>query len=277
MSTMCRSCRRSTEECTVEGSPDCWQTRHEKLTASLDELGEVLERFMRSDGSQFVGELYDAAKATDSNKLFKGVRGAIEEHQRHRNWGTRTAERIIARLWEVLRTGQTQDDGGEQPEVHGFEKELARRLVRSVTSERVHSELSPRERVEQLEQVFVGCLNTACAPGTGGAALQLEYSIRQENLALLLKLARQAVEPVEIMIHCPVCHTKHVDVGEFKTKLHHTHACQGLLEDGSLCGNVWRPAHVPTRGVDALSGFVNAGVRRRSHRIKRKARHGSKA
>ncbi len=42
----------------------------------------------------------------------------------------------------------------------------------------------------------------------------------------------------------------HVDLGEFATKPHHTHACQ-------RCGHVWRPAIVPTVGVQFLPGFKN--------------------
>jgi hypothetical protein len=57
--------------------------------------------------------------------------------------------------------------------------------------------------------------------------------------------------PVPMLIHCPMCKAKHIDVGEFATKVHHTHACQG-------CGHVWRPAIVATVGVEFLPGFKNA-------------------
>jgi hypothetical protein len=39
-------------------------------------------------------------------------------------------------------------------------------------------------------------------------------------------------------------------VGVFATKPHHTHACQH-------CGMVWRPALVPTVGVEFLPGYKN--------------------
>jgi hypothetical protein len=64
-----------------------------------------------------------------------------------------------------------------------------------------------------------------------------------------LKRAEQA-EPVPMLLHCPECRARHVDVGEFATKHHHTHACQS-------CGMVWRPAIGPTRGVQFLPGFKN--------------------
>ena len=51
-----------------------------------------------------------------------------------------------------------------------------------------------------------------------------------------------------MILHCPECRARHIDVGEFETKPHHTHACQS-------CGMVWRPAIVPTVGVQFLPGF----------------------
>jgi len=57
--------------------------------------------------------------------------------------------------------------------------------------------------------------------------------------------------PVPMVLHCPECRMRHIDVGEFVTKPHHTHACQG-------CGLVWRPAIGVTVGVRFLPGFMNA-------------------
>ncbi len=57
-------------------------------------------------------------------------------------------------------------------------------------------------------------------------------------------------EPIPMLLWCPECGTRHVDEGEFTTKSHHTHACQ-------TCGMVWRPAIVPTVGVQFLPGFKN--------------------
>jgi hypothetical protein len=54
--------------------------------------------------------------------------------------------------------------------------------------------------------------------------------------------------PVHMILHCPECGGRHIDAGEFATKPHHTHACQH-------CGFVWRPAVVPTVGVQFLPGF----------------------
>jgi hypothetical protein len=65
------------------------------------------------------------------------------------------------------------------------------------------------------------------------------------------RLAAESIaEPIPMRLHCPECGELHIDVGEFATKRHHTHACQG-------CGMVWRPAIVATVGVQFLPGFKN--------------------
>lgn len=55
-------------------------------------------------------------------------------------------------------------------------------------------------------------------------------------------------EAIPMLLWCPKCGGRHIDRGEFATKDHHTHACQ-------FCGMVWRPAVVPTRGVQFLPEF----------------------
>jgi rubredoxin len=55
---------------------------------------------------------------------------------------------------------------------------------------------------------------------------------------------------IPMLLWCPDCGERHIDKGEFATKVHHTHACQ-------TCGHVWRPAIVPTLGVQFLPGFKN--------------------
>lgn len=55
---------------------------------------------------------------------------------------------------------------------------------------------------------------------------------------------------IPMILRCPSCNARHLDVGEFATKPHHTHACQN-------CGTCWRPAVEPTTGVQFLPGFKN--------------------
>lgn len=56
-------------------------------------------------------------------------------------------------------------------------------------------------------------------------------------------------KPISMILTCPGCGDRHIDIGEFATtKVHHTHACQS-------CGMCWRPAVVATVGVQFLPGF----------------------
>lgn len=80
-----------------------------------------------------------------------------------------------------------------------------------------------------------------------------EHAYRMRSAACTLREQADAVEkPVPMRLHCPECGELHIDIGEFATKPHHTHACQE-------CGHVWRPAVVNTVGVRFLPGFKNYG------------------
>ncbi len=57
--------------------------------------------------------------------------------------------------------------------------------------------------------------------------------------------------PIPMYLTCPKCNARHVDIGEFATKVHHTHSCQS-------CGLTRRPAAVATVGVEFLPGFKDA-------------------
>ena len=59
--------------------------------------------------------------------------------------------------------------------------------------------------------------------------------------------------PIPMVLHCPECRARHIDEGDFASKPHHTHSCQG-------CGFTWRPAVVPTVGARFLPGFKNDPV-----------------
>jgi predicted RNA-binding Zn-ribbon protein involved in translation (DUF1610 family) len=76
-----------------------------------------------------------------------------------------------------------------------------------------------------------------------------------ENLKAKLGMppytALEVMGGVMMLLWCPGCGERHIDEGEFATKAHHTHACQN-------CGMCWRPAVVPTCGVQFLPGFKNA-------------------
>lgn len=59
--------------------------------------------------------------------------------------------------------------------------------------------------------------------------------------------------PVPLILHCPMCHARHVDEGAQATTPHRTHACQN-----PRCGHLWAPAVVPTVGVWTLPGCLNS-------------------
>jgi predicted RNA-binding Zn-ribbon protein involved in translation (DUF1610 family) len=61
--------------------------------------------------------------------------------------------------------------------------------------------------------------------------------------------------PIPMLLWCPECGERHIDVGVWATKAHHTHSCQG-------CGMTWRPAVVATTGVRFLPGFKNQSKER---------------
>ena len=61
-----------------------------------------------------------------------------------------------------------------------------------------------------------------------------------------------ALAPIPMLLWCPECGERHIDVDDFATRPHHTHACQS-------CGMVWRPAVIHTVGVQWLPGFKNSG------------------
>jgi hypothetical protein len=78
-------------------------------------------------------------------------------------------------------------------------------------------------------------------------------SVRRETGATVEGEApenRTPCGPIPMLLWCPACGERHIDVNEFATKVHHTHACQS-------CGMVWRPAVIATVGVQYLPGFKN--------------------
>lgn len=64
----------------------------------------------------------------------------------------------------------------------------------------------------------------------------------------------QIVEPIPMVLHCPLCGTQHVDKPEpeigWTNPPHKSHLCHG-------CGIVWRPASVPTVGVESVERGTN--------------------
>lgn len=79
------------------------------------------------------------------------------------------------------------------------------------------------------------------------AALDELEQVRRRYAELSFETNANA-NPIPMLLWCPMCHARHVDVGEFATKSHKDHSCQS-------CGLTWRPAKVPTVGVMFLPGY----------------------
>lgn len=63
-----------------------------------------------------------------------------------------------------------------------------------------------------------------------------------------LQAAIAAQGPIPMVLHCPRCHLQHIDAPDERTpdwqnQPHRSHLCHG-------CGLIWRPADVPTIGVE---------------------------
>ncbi len=79
----------------------------------------------------------------------------------------------------------------------------------------------------------------------GAHSNYMTKQLKEQEAAINLRFNCSATP---MILCCPLCGARHVDRGDFATKLHHTHACQE-------CGFVWRPALVNTVGVQFLQGF----------------------
>lgn len=56
--------------------------------------------------------------------------------------------------------------------------------------------------------------------------------------------------PVDLVLHCPACGKQHLDVGEFRTRVHRKHLCENTPDGPKTgCGHLWVPHEYATRGV----------------------------
>jgi hypothetical protein len=175
-------------------------------------------------------------------------------------------------LWQLLDDIDTLSDQIKPSELGGYQRFYQRassiaqhrhlllksdghKLMWPESNDSVERGGHPRAPVVPNDDKYrdlVECIEHA----VGGYAWMATYP---ENAALarpiseLFDRAHVATQPpVPMLLHCPMCHMRHIDEGEFATKHHHTHACQN-----PKCGHVWRPAIVPTVGVWTLPGFLN--------------------
>lgn len=125
-----------------------------------------------------------------------------------------------------------------------------------------------KQPIEILQDCIIRIAQRACRNGEDGSRewppldqLKAPHSWKNvgetyaPQVAAQLGLGTLAPEPepdpIPMLLWCPECGERHIDEGKFATKSHTTHACQH-------CGHVWRPAIVPTCGVQFLPGYKNA-------------------
>lgn len=76
---------------------------------------------------------------------------------------------------------------------------------------------------------------------------------RQAALNCLEVLTTPApAQPIDMVLHCPKCGLQHIDAPDdrtpdWKNEPHRSHLCHN-----PACGYIWRPADVPTNGVQAV-------------------------
>lgn len=76
--------------------------------------------------------------------------------------------------------------------------------------------------------------------------------LRARNLKLEAIIAEpwRGRAPVDLVLHCPACGKQHLDVGEFRTRVHRKHLCENTPEGPKTgCGHLWVPCEYATRGV----------------------------
>lgn len=109
----------------------------------------------------------------------------------------------------------------------------------------------------------------SCCPVADSLALELEYERKIHNtivrhademiavlrarvleLEAIVREPWRGVAPVDLVLHCPACGRQHLDIGEFRTRVHRKHLCENTREGaGTGCGHLWVPFEYATRGV----------------------------
>jgi hypothetical protein len=83
---------------------------------------------------------------------------------------------------------------------------------------------------------------------TNGVGIRFQHRpLYTEAQAASGSVPEDAKSPIDMVLHCPKCHTQHVDAPDHQwtNPPHRSHLCHE-------CGHVWRPADVPTNGVAAV-------------------------
>ncbi len=171
----------------------------------------------------------------------------------------RDAERIHNN--QLVQENATLKDGQELARIRQLlklEQDGSSKLHAERDAERIHcSELRGKidqlVREKSLESRECPIASHSCLLTERDGALlenerlQSELSIANRNVDFWKEANdKEALVPIPMIMHCPMCHERHIDADEFKA--HHTHACQS-------CGHCWRPSRVQTKGVQFLPGY----------------------
>ena len=111
------------------------------------------------------------------------------------------------------------------------------------------------------EQTVTDALRLAAKSAAPYGTAMIGASHLNEAADTIDTLLAQLAEPIDKVLHCPACGMQHIDAVEelpmpmpgssfegsagWANPPHRSHLCHG-------CGHIWRPADVPTNGVEAV-------------------------
>lgn len=133
----------------------------------------------------------------------------------------------------------------------GADTQTLSKRRRQMSEPKVSFKVNPKEVNDLVLRLKNGerlSLATELAYAVHNAANEANIRFSFEAISTGVFKLELLQEPIPMLLTCPECGKRHVDAGEFATKPHHTHVCQH-------CGMTWRPAIVPTVGVQFLPGF----------------------
>lgn len=95
---------------------------------------------------------------------------------------------------------------------------------------------------------LVDIAGSAVSKGQGSLPIDVPAAEAMDRFAEIKKKLAEPVEPLELLIFCPVCKTQHIDVGKYAIEAHKRHSCQG-------CGLLFSVTKdVPNIGVKFFKG-----------------------
>ena len=79
-----------------------------------------------------------------------------------------------------------------------------------------------------------------------------------ERMELIKEADRwRSEKPIDKVLFCPVCLKQHLDVGEFRDRVHRKHKCENTPDGPNTgCGNLWVPHSYATRGIELGEAII---------------------